>query len=345
MKKNHRMRQILCILTTIAVAWSFAACGASSGGSKTESMMQNSASYANDAAYEETPVTEEAMSADTTSNKLDSGTGENGALSSISQTQMPEDLNLKLIWTANVSMETLEFDQSIQDINALVSELGGFVESSSTSGGSDSRGNYINKYAYFTLRIPSEKLDGFIGQLNDCGTITSQDLSSENISLEYADTEARKEALETEYDRLLELMAQAESIDAVVTIESRLSEVRLQLDSLSSQLRTYDNLVDYSTVYLNIQEVRNITGTNAVTIGERISNGFSETLYNLQVFFEDLIVFVVVNIPIFLIIAVVVIIALLVLRALRRSARKKEAAKSLPDTNPSEQKPEDKQND
>ena len=140
-------------------------------------------------------------------------------------------------------------------------------------------------------------------------------------------------------------MAQAESIDAVVTIETRLSEVRLQLDSLSSQLRTYDNLVDYSTVYLNIQEVRNITGTNAVTIGERISNGFSETLYNLQGFFEDLIVFVVVNIPIFLIIAVVVIIALLILRALRRSARKKEAAKSLPDTNPSEQKPEDKQND
>ena len=341
MKKNHRMRQILCILTTIAVAWSFAACGASSGGSKTESMMQNSASYAYDAAYEEeTGFTEEAMAADTTSTA-----GENGALSSISQTQMPEDLNLKLIWTANVSMETLEFDQSIQDINALVSELGGFVESSSTSGGSDSRGNYINKYAYFTLRIPSEKLDGFIGQLNDCGTITSQDLSSKNISLQYADTEARKKALETEYDRLLELMAQAESIDAVVTIESRLSEVRLQLDSLSSQLRTYDNLVDYSTVYLNIQEVRNITGTNAVTIGERISNGFSETLYNLQVFFEDLIVFVVVNIPIFLIIAVVVIIALLILRALRRSARKKEAAKSLPDTNPSEQKPEDKQND
>ena len=81
MKKNHRMRQILCILTTITVAWSFAACGASSGGSKTESMMQNSASYAYDAAYEEeTGITEEAMSADTTSNKLDSGTGENGAV-------------------------------------------------------------------------------------------------------------------------------------------------------------------------------------------------------------------------------------------------------------------------
>ena len=94
----------------------------------------------------------------------------------------------------------------------LVSEMGGFVESSSSSGGSDASGNYSSKYAYLTIRVPSDKLTGFMGSLNDCGTITSQNLSSENISLEYADTEARREALQTEYDRLLELMAQAEDV-------------------------------------------------------------------------------------------------------------------------------------
>ena len=143
--------------------------------------------------------------------------------------------------------------------------------------GSDASGNYSSKYAYLTIRVPSDKLTGFMGSLNDCGTITSQNLSSENISLEYADTEARREALQTEYDRLLELMAQAEDVDAVIAIEARLSEVRLQLDSLSSQLRTYDNLVDYSTVNIDLYEVRNISGAAATTLHRSASATASPT--------------------------------------------------------------------
>ena len=236
---------------------------------------------------------------------------------------MPDGLNLKLIWRANLSMETLEFDKTLQQVSALVSELGGFIESSSSSGGSDASGNYINQYASITARIPSKDLNGFISRLNDCGTITNQQLSSENISLEYADTEARKQALQTEYDRLLELMAQAENIDTVIAIEARLSEVRLQLDSLSSQLRTYDNLVDYSTVYLDVQEVRNLSGTNATTIPERISNGLSNTLYGIKVFFENLLVFLVVNLPVFLLLAVVILLIIWVLRLIRRKRSQK----------------------
>ena len=233
----------------------------------------------------------------------------------LAQTSMPDGLNLKLIWRANLSMETLEFDKTLQQVSALVSELGGFIESSSSSGGSDASGNYINQYASITARIPSKDLNGFISRLNDCGTITNQRLSSENISLEYADTEARKQALQTEYDRLLELMAQAENIDTVIAIEARLSEVRLQLDSLSSQLRTYDNLVDYSTVYLDVQEVRNLSGTNATTIPERISNGLSNTLYGIKVFFENLLVF--------LLLAVVILLIIWVLRLIRRKRSQK----------------------
>ena len=36
---------------------------------------------------------------------------------------------------------------------------------------------------------------------------------------------------------------------------NRLSEVRYQLESIESQLRTFDNRIDYSTVYLYIDEV------------------------------------------------------------------------------------------
>ena len=161
--------------------------------------------------------------------------------------------------------------------------------------------------------------------------------------MEYADTEARKEALEAEYDRLIELMAEAENVDAVIAIEARLSEVRLQLDSLSSQLRTYDNLVDYSTIYLDIQEVRNISGAGATTISERIKNGFSNTLYGIKVFFEDLLVFLVVNIPVFVILAVVIIIVLLILKKIRirKGLKKNKKMDQLPENTEEQNKNND----
>lgn len=321
--KKRLLSRAAALLTASLLALQLAGCGASSGGSAENATAQTTASY-DQATVEESGVMEVAAEAPTADSaaKVNYDTG--GTLTdTLNQTTMPEDLDLKLIWRASVSMETLEFDESVQQITDLVSEMGGFVESSSSSGGSDASGNYSSKYAYLTIRVPSDKLTGFMGSLNDCGTITSQNLSSENISLEYADTEARREALQTEYDRLLDLMAQAEDVDAVIAIEARLSEVRLQLDSLSSQLRTYDNLVDYSTVNIDLYEVRNISGAAATTLTERIRNGFSNTLFNIQVFFEDLLVFVIVNIPVFVILAVVIVAVVLIVRKVRKRRQRR----------------------
>ena len=284
--RKHLPTRLLALLTALSLSLLFTACGASSKGQSSETAMD---AEAEEVIYENTAAEAPADKA-------------NSMLSDpLSQASMPDGLNLKLIWRANLSMETLEFDKTLQQVSALVSELGGFIESSSSSGGSDASGNYINQYASITARIPSKDLNGFISRLNDCGTITNQQLSSENISLEYADTEARKQALQTEYDRLLELMAQAENIDTVIAIEARLSEVRLQLDSLSSQL----------------------SGTNATTIPERISNGLSNTLYGIKVFFENLLVFLVVNLPVFLLLAVVILLIIWVLRLIRRKRSQK----------------------
>ena len=164
--------------------------------------------------------------------------------------------------------------------------------------------------------------------MEDCGTITYQDLSSENISLEYADTQARKDALKAEYDRLLELMAQAENIDTVIAIEARLSEVRLEMDSLSSRLRTFDNLVDYATVTLNVYEVQHISNVDSPSVAQRIKNGLSDTMYSLETFFVDAVIFLIVNLPVFLVIAVIIFIVLMLLKLIRKNGDKRKDKKA-----------------
>lgn len=293
---------ILCSLLASSLVVSLAGCGA-------ESSKQN---MAQDEMSEE--VTEEMVMEDSADSGLpQAGAGESGAVANTLSAVTQEE-SVKLIWRADLSMETLEFDKTLSQINALIEEQKGFVESSSSSGGSDAQGNYINKSAYLTARIPANQLNLFLSKLNGFGSITSQNLSSENISLQYADTQARKEALQTEYDKLIDLMAKAENIDTVIALEARLSEVRLQLDSLSSQLRAYDNLVDYATVELNIMEVKKLNAVSAVGIGERIQNGFSDTMFGIKTFFENSIVFLVVNLPVFILIAIPVLIVLFLLR-------------------------------
>ncbi len=155
------------------------------------------------------------------------------------------------------------------------------------------------------------------------------------MTLQYVDLESHKKALTTEQDRLIELMEQAETVEDIITIEGRLSEVRYQLESMESQLRTYDNKIDYSTVYLNIDEVERYTPTEEVTTGERIRDGFVDSLKGVGRGISNFAIWFVVNLPYLAVWAVIIICIILVVRLVIRKLEKsnvKKAAKRV--TNP-----------
>lgn len=229
----------------------------------------------------------------------------------------------KLIRTFNLDIETLEFDSFVASIKAEVNSLGGYIESSSTSGNSY---NYSSsRYANFVCRVPSGKLDEFINTVGGLGNITYCYEDTEDVTLHYVDTEARIKSLQTEYDQLLELLAEAENIDTIILLQQRLTEVRYQLESYESQLRTYDNLVDYSTVNLSINEVKRITAPEQETVFERIRSDFSDNIYDIWVGAQDFFVWFVANIPYFLIWGVIIAAIIFVIRfILGKSAKYQE---------------------
>ena len=106
--------------------------------------------------------------------------------------------------------------------------------------------------------------------------VTSTREETENVTLQYVSTKSRVEALETEQKRLLELLEEAGSMEDLLTIESRLTDVRWELENYASQLRVLDNQVDYSTVYLNINEVDKPKAVTERTVWQKIGDGFSE---------------------------------------------------------------------
>lgn len=238
--------------------------------------------------------------------------------------------NRKLIRTFDISAETLEFETFISDLKKAVSELGGYIENSSVSGNSY---NYSsNRSASFTCRIPSGKLDEFINTVNGLGNVTYSYEDTVDVTLDYVDTEARIKSLQTEYDQLLELLSEAENIDTIILLQQRLTDVRYQLESYQSMLRTYDNLVDYSTVHLNVNEVRRITAPEQKTVWERITSDFGDNVYNIWVGMQDFFVWFIASIPYFIIWGIIIaVIVIIVRRFIKKSPKWQErrAARKL----------------
>ena len=204
-----------------------------------------------------------------------------GALGAVQPLQ-PLQTARKLIRTVNLSLETTEFDALLDTLTRVVNEAGGYMEQSDISGSSISSSPGKRRYAYITARIPSDKLDSFVAEVGSHGNITEKSESTEDVTLNYADIESRKKTLNVEQERLWDLLAKADSIESVIALETRLSEIRYQLESMESQLRTYDNQVDYSTVHFNINEVQVFTPTQPDSVFVRIQKGFRRSITDIR---------------------------------------------------------------
>lgn len=209
--------------------------------------------------------------------ELDAGAG--GTIASENGIDPVAQNGRKLIKTVRLEMQTKEFDTLIDGLAKKVQEMDGYIESSSMWGNS----YYYNRTrsSEYTVRVPSDRLDEFIEVVGGLGNVTYKNESVEDVTLQYVDVESHKKALETEQDRLLELLEKAENLEELLAIESRLSEVRYELENYGSQMRLLDNRIDYSTVYLTVTEVERITETGKKTFFEEIADRFGDSLYTV----------------------------------------------------------------
>lgn len=234
----------------------------------------------------------------------------------------------KLIKTVELSVETKAYDDLMVSLENQIENLGGYIESLNAYNGSYYSGR-VNRSASITARIPADKLDGFVKQMGEEANIVDRNESVEDVTLQYVDLDSHTRMLEEEQERLLELLENAETIEDIITIESRLSEVKYQLESMKSQLRTFDNKVTYSTVHIYIDEVKELTPVVEQTAGERIAEGFADSLHDIGEGFKEFFIGFVINIPYIIVWAVILaILAFVVIKVVKviekYSARKWE---------------------
>ena len=230
----------------------------------------------------------------------------------------------KLVKTVSIHAETESFDSLMKELDARIAALSGYVETRDTYFGS-SRYDSDSRNVSMTVRIPADRLEEFVDQVHANANVLDLSESTEDITLQYTDTASRIAALETEQARLMELLASAENLDAVLQIEERLSEVNFELDRYGSQKRLYDNQVDYATVHLTIWEVGQLTPMEEPSVWQRIRDGLQGSLKSLSSDITDGFVWFVVELPYLLVWGAIAAAAFFLIRRFRR---RRKAAKS-----------------
>lgn len=234
---------------------------------------------------------------------------------------LPE--NRKLIQTVRMRVETEDMDAVVTQINERLTALGGYIESSNVQNGS-AYNSKRTRNASVTVRIPADKLPDFTERIREVTNVVSSEKTVEDVTLSYVATESRVKALQTEEARLLALMAEADTMADLLTVEKRLTEVRTELEKVTSTLRIYDNRVEYATVHLTVQEVKEYTDTEEEkTLWEEIGSGFVKSLKNVGTILRELFIFLFVALPYLLPLILIAAVALVLLRVHNRKKSKK----------------------
>lgn len=240
----------------------------------------------------------------------------------------------KIVYTGSLSIQTLEYDKSAASIRRKIREAGGFSEAESENDNDynwyrRSTGPSSTRNLNITARIPSEKFESFMDSLQGDGKVMNRSMNAENISQVYANKETYKKALEKEQERLLAMMDKAVTIEDMIAVESRLSEVERQLNTYKTDLSAMDKDVQYSTIYITLEEVKRYSDeTPTVTFPEKVKYAFEDAINSFTEFCEGIVLFIIRSFPFLILLAIVIA---LVIRLIRKRQEKRIAMMSDPE--------------
>lgn len=235
------------------------------------------------------------------------------------EAQSPDSMTLleeKLVYHCNLEIETLDYAATMTSVKETISKYGGVIqsESESDSGYDWYYENYRKTsgtmHNYLEVRIPSKDYNNFLSELDGVGKVISKSTSVDNISQQYYDTTAQIEALQIQEKNLLAMLEKCETIEDMITVEQRLSEVQYELNNLQTTRRYMDMDVAYSYVNIGITEVmeyrQDSEPVRRNTFVDRLKNTIVSTGRGFLSFLEGLL-FLIIRMAPYLIILVVIV--------------------------------------
>lgn len=231
----------------------------------------------------------------------------------------------KIIFSASLDIETLDYEKSISDFENLISEYKGFIQEShieSNLGINNSKGM---RRAEYTVRIPSEKLNSFRDSVGSIGTIIVNTATGDDVTDRYMDSEARLKTLQIQETRLLELLKDAKTLKDTLDIEDRLSIVRYEIEQFTGTLKKWDALISMSTVSVTLREVKSLSEPEPESFIDKIVSTFKNSITTLVSTLKQIVYIITAIFPFLIVFGGIILAAILITLKKKKSKKIKKS--------------------
>lgn len=186
----------------------------------------------------------------------------------------------KILYSGSIRLYTDDFDKTFEAIGGYAKAAGGFIQDAG-SGYLDLSRPGEGMSGYLTIRIPAERFEEAMKNLEGYGQVVSTSRNSTNITRQYQDIEGQLGSLKIQEARLLDYLAKAGNITDLLAIEKELNRVRTEIDSRTTLLRNWDKEIAYSTITVNLTE-RELASTEVKSpfgdMGKKVQEGFISSI-------------------------------------------------------------------
>ncbi len=186
-----------------------------------------------------------------------SGEGEPPAASASAQATGPAPISAMptggidryLIKNATVLIEVTDAREANTKLLAAVQAVGGYVGDYREQVDGLGRRSVIVQ-----IRVPANQFDASMGQLDPLGKVLSKQVSTQDVTEEFVDTDARSRNLKATEARLVDHLNRAGKLEDILRIEQEVTRVRQEIEQLDGRLRFLNDRVQFSTIMVTLQE-------------------------------------------------------------------------------------------
>lgn len=184
----------------------------------------------------------------------------------------------KIIWTANLEFQVDDVDRATEKIGDLVAKNGGAITQMNAQNNPSEHKNFI------TIRVDNASFSTMVKSLKkEAKSIREERLSSEDVSEEYVDIEARLKTKKEVRNRYVEILrTKTGKITEILEVEEAIRKITEEIEVQEGRLRFLNDQIDQSTIYLNlVQKVTYEEPTElfeesySSKLGEGIRSGWS----------------------------------------------------------------------
>lgn len=221
----------------------------------------------------------------------------------------------KMIWTASLNLEVENFDKARNDIESILTGIG-FISNTNIN----SNNVYVDgklktiKNGNLVIRVDKDKFSSVINKLYGIGDVSNETTNGEDVTDKFVDIESRLRLLKLEQEKLEAYLAKTNDLDTIFKLETRITDIRYEIESLTGNLNKLSSLVELATINITMNEKYPGSEKKPVTYGEELLNSLKDSLKSVVEFLGDFLIFIVAALPVLAVIGLFVLLGIFIYR-------------------------------